>query len=59
LRNACGIALIGLGLVAMPLPILPGIPLVLAGAALLGSSHPLIRPFRAWIDKFRAKTGGA
>lgn len=55
LRNLCGMVLIVLGLIAMPLPILPGIPLVLAGAAMLGHNHPVVRPFADWIRKRRAK----
>ena len=49
LRKACGIGLIVAGLVAIPLPILPGLPLVLAGAAMLGIEHPAIRWCRQWL----------
>ena len=57
MRNVCGIALIVAGLAAIPIPVLPGIPLVLAGTAMLGSNHYLVRSFRGWIDKFRTKAG--
>ena len=50
LRYVYGILLIGAGLVAMPIPILPGIPLVAAGVAMLGSNHPLIRTCRTWLE---------
>ena len=55
LRQLCGYTLIAVGLVAMPLPVVPGIPLLLAGAALLGRDHRLVRAFRGWMDRrFRA-----
>lgn len=50
-RNICGVALIGVGIIAMPLPILPGIPIVLAGVALLGREHPLITRCVRWLPK--------
>ncbi len=50
LRNVCGFALIAVGLVAMPVPIIPGIPLILAGAALLGRDHPIVRSCRTWLQ---------
>jgi hypothetical protein len=53
IRRACGIALIVMGLVAIPVPIVPGVPLIVAGAALLGPNHPFVRTGRAWL----ARTG--
>ena len=50
LRRICGFALIAAGLVAMPVPIMPGIPLILAGVAMLGSDHPLVRTCRTWLQ---------
>lgn len=47
IRTVAGVALICLGLVGMLMPVLPGIPLLLAGVALLGSDHPWVRPFMA------------
>jgi len=51
LRSAAGIALIVLGIIAVPLPIIPGIPMIAAGAALLGPRHPLIRYFKGWLSR--------
>jgi hypothetical protein len=51
IRRACGIALIVLGLVAIPVPIVPGVPLIVAGAALLGPNHPVVRTGRAWLER--------
>lgn len=49
LRRVCGIALIVVGLVAVPVPIIPGIPLIAAGAAMLGSDHSIVRSYRTWL----------
>lgn len=52
IRPILGVTLIILGALGMLLPIIPGIPLLIAGVALLGSKHPWVRPlmvrFRAW-----------
>jgi uncharacterized membrane protein YbaN (DUF454 family) len=62
IRLAAGVTLIGLGLLGLLLPVLPGIPLLLAGAALLGANHPWVRPFmariRLWRRKFPRRAGG-
>ena len=50
LRNASGMTLIGVGLLGIVLPFIPGIPLVLAGAAMLGGNHPLVRAGREWLQ---------
>jgi hypothetical protein len=42
--------LIAAGIVAIPIPVIPGIPLIMAGAAVLGSDHPLIRSGRTWLQ---------
>jgi hypothetical protein len=51
LRNATGIALIAIGIVAVPLPLVPGSPMIAAGAALLGPQHPLIVNCKAWLRR--------
>ena len=51
LRNLFGYLLIAIGLIAVPVPIVPGSLLMAAGAALLGSDHPAIRPCRMWLQK--------
>jgi hypothetical protein len=53
LRNAFGMVLIAAGIIVVPIPILPGLPLIAAGAALLGSHHPLIRTAVTWLRKHR------
>ena len=49
IRRTCGVVLIGAGLLAIAIPVIPGIPLIVAGAAVLGRDHPLIRSGRAWL----------
>ena len=52
LRSVGGFTLIGLGLPLIFVPILPGVPLVIAGAALLGWNHPFVcaaaQRFKRW-----------
>jgi len=51
LRQICGVALIVMGLVAIPVPIIPGLPFIAAGAAMLGSDHYIVRSCRTWLQK--------
>lgn len=50
-----GVLLIALGVVGCVLPILPGIPLLIAGVALLGPRHPLVRPFAERVARWRRR----
>lgn len=52
-RRLAGYVTIAAGLILMPMPILPGIPIVLAGIAMLGADHPLSRWLKGHIDRFR------
>jgi uncharacterized membrane protein YbaN (DUF454 family) len=45
LRQAAGCGLLLLGVSGFLLPLIPSIPFLLAGAAVLGHSHPLVRPW--------------
>lgn len=40
-----GFLMIGIGVIGTILPVMPGFPFLLAGAALLGKDHPIVRPF--------------
>lgn len=51
IRNVLGMLLIATGLVLVPVPIVPGLPLIAAGAVLLGRQHPLIVASMAWLQK--------
>ena len=59
-RVVLGVLLLALGVVGCVLPIVPGIPLLIAGAALLGPRHWLVRPFadrlRRWRQRRAART---
>jgi hypothetical protein len=55
LQTVAGFALIIAGLIGMVLPIIPGIPMLIAGAALLGSEHPLVRPFARRFERWRKR----
>ncbi len=57
IRVIAGVPLIGLGLVGLLVPVIPGIPLLLAGVALLGTDHPWVRPCMARLRLWRY--GGA
>jgi hypothetical protein len=50
LREATGFALVIAGLFGMLMPLIPGVPLLLAGVAVLGTNHPSIQP---WIARFQ------
>jgi uncharacterized membrane protein YbaN (DUF454 family) len=56
-RLILGVTLLAAGVLGMILPIIPGIPLLLAGVALLGTNHPWVRPlmvrFRLWRRKWK------
>jgi hypothetical protein len=43
----------------MLVPVLPGIPFLLAGVALLGTNHPWVRPFMARLRLWRRKRSRA
>ncbi len=50
MKEAFGISLLVMGGVGCLLPMVPGIPLMLAGAAVLGHEHRFVRP---WLGKLR------
>jgi len=48
IREVVGIAFLTIGLIGFAVPILPGIPFLLAAVAVLGPSHPRLRP---WLNR--------
>lgn len=48
-RNVAGISLLVAGGIGCLLPVIPGIPLLLLGAATLGKDHPIVRGGRGWL----------
>jgi uncharacterized protein len=55
LRTVAGVMLITIGMVGILLPIIPGIPLMLAGVATMGRDHPWLRPLMARLDGWRSR----
>ena len=51
LRVVSGYVFIGLGIIGLMLPVVPQVPFFIAGAALLGKDHKLVRRGRAWLGK--------
>lgn len=52
-RSVGGILLVVVGLLGLVVPIIPGIPLMMAGVAVLGRNHPLVRPALGWLRRQR------
>jgi uncharacterized protein len=55
IRVGVGFALIAAGLLGLLLPVVPGIPLLIAGVAMVGVDHPWIRPVMARFRGWRAR----
>lgn len=56
MRSVAGVTLIALGLVGIALPLMPGVPLLIAGAGLLGVDHPLRRAIIDRLHRLRRRT---
>lgn len=57
-RVFLGVLLVAVGILGCVLPVIPGIPILLAGVALLGPNHPLVRPFAERIERWRERARG-
>lgn len=55
LRTVSGVLLLTVGALGLVLPLIPGIPLLLAGVATLGRDHPLLRPVFERIHAWRQR----
>ena len=53
IRNILGVFLIVLGIILLPVPVIPGLPIIAAGAAVLGPHHPIVVSFR---NRFRPRS---
>ncbi len=58
LRTVAGVILITVGLIGLVLPIIPGIPLLIAGVATMGRDHPLLRLVFARLNRWRTGRAG-
>jgi uncharacterized protein YqgC (DUF456 family) len=54
---SAGIALIVIGLIGVVLPVIPGIPLLAAGLALVAPGHPLVRWGRVRLARWFGRKG--
>ena len=52
-RVVLGVVLCVAGVLGTLLPIIPGVPLIIAGVALLGSDHWLVRPVAQRVERWR------
>ena len=57
IRVVTGLTLIGLGVIGIFLPIIPGLPLFIAGVALAGPDHPLVRRLKERLKQWRHGKG--
>ena len=55
LRALAGYALLLLGIAGILLPIVPGFPFLIAGAAILGWDHWAVRPWAKYLRKEKPK----
>ena len=49
-REAIGLMLLSVGIVGCVLPVIPGLPFLLGAIAVLGPSHPKVKP---WIKRIQ------
>lgn len=54
LREAAGFTLLIAGLIGMLLPVIPGIPMLAAGAALLGRNHASLKLWVARLGRWHS-----
>lgn len=54
LREATGFALLLVGLLGLVLPFVPGVPILMAGVAILGSEHSSVQPWIKRIEQWRS-----
>lgn len=53
IRGITGLTLIGLGVIGVFVPLFPSVPLFIAGVALAGPDHPLVRRLKERLKQWR------
>jgi len=53
IRVVTGLTLIGVGVIGLVAPIIPGIPLLIAGVALAGPDDPVVKRLRDRLTQWR------
>lgn len=59
LKVALGIALCVVGLAGTIMPVVPGVPIILAGVALMGADHPLVVKVKNKLKHWRTNRASA
>jgi uncharacterized membrane protein YbaN (DUF454 family) len=54
-RTAFGYVLLVVGVAGVLLPIIPGVPFLIAAVGVLGSDHPVIRPWKERVNRWIKK----
>jgi hypothetical protein len=54
LKIAFGIALCVVGIAGTLVPVIPGVPIILTGAALMGADHPLVLRVKQMLKSWKA-----
>jgi len=57
IRVITGLTLIGLGVIGVFVPLVPSVPFFIAGVALAGPDHPVVRRLREWLKQWRHRKG--
>lgn len=52
IKVIAGISLVIVGALGVLLPVVPGVPIILAGVALVGADHPIVRPINGWLQRW-------
>jgi len=55
LREIIGFILIGVGLIGFLIPIMPSVPFILAGIALIGADNPRLKPLLERVKGLKEK----
>ena len=56
-RAVAGVAFLAIGVAGVVLPLMPGVPFLIAGMALLGSEHPISRAVAERVRRLRSRRG--
>ncbi len=58
-RTVTAVCVMAVGVVGLVFPLVPGVPLIIGGLALLGSAHPWNAAARRWLDSWRGRAAGS
>jgi uncharacterized membrane protein YbaN (DUF454 family) len=52
IREIVGLGFLSIGLIGFALPVLPGVPFLVAALAVLGPGHPKLRPWLKRVERW-------